>query len=135
MLFHLPIALLAALSPIPVSDKLPKFDISKECQFEGGSTSILERCSHDEAVALQQLRAEWPQFAGSDRSACLAEATAAGFGSYVELQICLELASDVSKKTTPQGSLAKVDSQLTRPERPQMRAGDQNDPIALRSDH
>lgn len=135
MLLHLPIALFAALSPIPVSDTLPKFDIARECQFEGGSRAILDRCSRDETAALEQLRAEWSQFKGSARAACLAEATAAGFASYVELQICLELASDISKRTDPHRPLAKIESQLTRPERPQMRAGDQHDPIALRSDH
>jgi hypothetical protein len=69
MLLHLPIAILTTLSPIPVSDPVPRFDIARECQFEGGSTTIVDRCSHDEAAALQQLRAEWPQFAGSDRTA------------------------------------------------------------------
>ena len=31
MLLHLPIAIMATLAPIPVSDSVPQFDIVKEC--------------------------------------------------------------------------------------------------------
>ena len=34
MLLHLPIVILATLSPIAISDTVPKFDIVKECRFE-----------------------------------------------------------------------------------------------------
>ena len=115
MLLHLPIAILASLSPITVSDTVPKFDIAKECRFEGGSTIIVDRCSHDEAAALQQLRTEWPQFAGSDRTSCLAEATSAGFASYVELIICLEMARDMNK-TNPRGPLSQQSTRRVQPE-------------------
>ena len=43
MLLHLPIAILAALSPIAVSDSVPQFDIVRECRFEGGSSAIFDR--------------------------------------------------------------------------------------------
>jgi hypothetical protein len=95
MLLHLPIAMLATLSPIAISDALPKFDIAKECRFESESVSTFDRCSRDETDALQKLQVEWPQFVGADRSACFTEATIGGFASYVELQICLEMARDV----------------------------------------
>ena len=98
MLLHLPVAILTTLSPVPVSDAVPKFDIVKECRFEGGSTAIFDRCSHDEADALQKLQAEWPQFAGADRRACFTEATVGGSASYVDLLICLEMARDVRKE-------------------------------------
>src|SRR5712671_111109 len=32
MLLHLPIAILATLSPIPVADTVPTFDITRECR-------------------------------------------------------------------------------------------------------
>ena len=100
MLLHLPIAILTALAPIPVSDTVPKFDIAKECHFEGGSSQIFDRCSQDEADALQRLHEEWPQFTSANRSSCLAEATDAGLASYVEFLICLEMARDVDKMDT-----------------------------------
>jgi hypothetical protein len=116
MLLHLPIVILTTLSPIHVSDAVPKFDIAKECRFEGGTSATFDRCSHDEAEALQQLQAEWPQFAGSDRAACLAEATVAGFASYVDLIICLEMAKHVSQETNPRGSLGTQSMRLEQPE-------------------
>lgn len=117
MLLHLPIMILATLSPTAVSDTLPKFDVAKECGFEGGSSKAVDRCSHDEADALQQLEAEWPQFVGAERSACVAEATVAGSPSYVELLICLEMARDLRKEKTNSGGPLGVEA--ARPEPPE----------------
>jgi hypothetical protein len=97
MLLHLPIAILATLSPIAVSSSVPQFDIAKECRYEGGSTAIFERCSQDETAALAQLRTEWAQFAGDDRKTCMVTTTTGGFASYVELLTCLEMARDVAR--------------------------------------
>ena len=123
MLFHLPIAILTTLSPIPVSDEVPKFDVAKECRFEGGSSNVFEHCSHDETEALQKLQVEWPEFAGVDKNACLTEATVAGFKSYVELMICLEMARDVRKADAhgPPGG------QATRPAQPELSVVDKRD--------
>jgi hypothetical protein len=96
MLLHLPIAILATLSPIAVSDTVPKFDIVRECRFEGGSTVELDRCSQDEAEALEQLKANWAQFTGVEKSTCLSVATIGGFASYVELLTCLEMAREAN---------------------------------------
>ena len=97
MLFHLPIALMAAFSPVAVTDAVPKFDIVKECRFEGGSTATFDQCSRDEAGALEQLKADWLQFAGADKQSCLSSATIGGFASYVDLLTCLEMARDAKK--------------------------------------
>jgi hypothetical protein len=96
MLLHLPIAIMATLSPVAVSDTVPKFDIVRECRFEGGSTVEFDRCSQDEAAALEQLKANWAQFAGVDKSTCLSAATVGGFASYVELLTCLEMAREAN---------------------------------------
>ena len=58
MLLHLPIAILATLSPIHVSDTVPTFELERECRYEGGSASNVEQCSRDEAAALGQLKME-----------------------------------------------------------------------------
>jgi hypothetical protein len=96
MLLHLPIVILATLSPVAVSDTVPKFDIARECRFEGGSTVDFDRCSQDEAEALEQLKANWAQFSAVDKSTCLTVATVAGFASYVELLTCLEMAREAN---------------------------------------
>jgi hypothetical protein len=98
MLLHLPIVILTTLSPVAVSDTVPAFDIVKECRYEGGSTADIDRCSRDEAAALEQLKNEWPRFVGTDKSTCMREVTTLEFRSYVELQICLEMASEVRKE-------------------------------------
>jgi hypothetical protein len=57
MLLHLPILVLATLSPVAVSDTVPTFDILKECRYESGSAANVEQCLRDEA-ALGQLKTE-----------------------------------------------------------------------------
>jgi hypothetical protein len=94
MLLHLPIVILTTLSPIAVSDTAPTFDIARECRFEGGSTANVDQCARDEAQALRQLKTEWPQFVGVDKSLCTLQTTIGGFASYVDLLTCLEMARD-----------------------------------------
>jgi hypothetical protein len=127
MLLHLPIVILATLSPIAVSDTFPRFDIAKECRFESESSESFDRCSQDEAAALQQLKTEWPQFIGDDRIACFAEATNAGFSSYVDLVICLKMAKDVRSMANPTGPRAKNGAQPTRPAKPEVDVVDRHD--------
>ena len=111
MLLHLPIVILATLSPIPVSDSVPQFDIARECHFEGGPTSTFDRCSRDETAALSELKAEWAWSSGTDQKTCVAATTTGGFTSYVELLTCLEMArDDASPNTNPNDSYAKFGS-------------------------
>jgi hypothetical protein len=95
MLLHLPIVIMATLSPVAVSDTVPKFDIVRECRFEGGVTVEVDRCSDDEGAALRKLQEAWAQFAGADKRNCIAATTVGGFASYVELLTCLEMARDI----------------------------------------
>ena len=125
MLLHLPIAILATLSPITISDTLPKFDIVKECRFEAESSNAFDRCSRDEADALQKLEVEWPEFAGPDRSSCFSEATIGGSASYVELMICLEMARDIGNDRTNLRSAPTMPS--TRPAPPELSIVDKHD--------
>jgi hypothetical protein len=135
MWLHLPIAILATLSPIAVSDTVPKFDTVRECSFEGGPSVDVARCSRDEAAALRQLQEAWAQYAGADRKACTAEATLGGFSSYVELLTCLEMASYVKSADN------NTRGPSVNPELRPMRAGPHGptvgvgrDPISSRSE-
>lgn len=91
MLLHLPIAIMATLSPSPVADTVPIFDIVKECRYEGGSVANVEQCSRDEAVALGQLKTEWVQFADAEKRSCIVTTQIGGFASYIELLTSLEM--------------------------------------------
>jgi hypothetical protein len=98
MSLHLPIAILATLSPIPVSNTVPTFDTVRECRFEAGSVVDFDRCSRDEAVALRQLQQAWTKFTGADKKSCVDETRIGDFASYVELLTCLEMTSEVWKE-------------------------------------
>src|SRR5260370_31418132 len=82
MLLHLPIAILATLSPIAVSDTAPKFDTVRECSLEGGPRVDVARCSRHEAAALRQLQAAWAPYACADRKACTVQAAIASSACY-----------------------------------------------------
>jgi hypothetical protein len=117
MLLHLPIAILATLSPVAVSDTVPRFDIVRECRFEGGSTTEIDRCSEDEGAALRELQQAWAQLAGADKKNCLAMTTIGGLASYVELLTCLEMARDVNNANkSPRGSQTTDAMRLRAPE-------------------
>jgi hypothetical protein len=111
MLLHLPIVILATLLPVAVTETVPKFDIARECRLEGGSTPDLNRCSRDEAAALERLKTEWAQLVGAEKKTCMGEITIGGFASYVELLTCLEMARDVAgPNTNPENQPAKSGS-------------------------
>ncbi len=99
MLMHLPIVILASLPFTPVADTVPKFDIVRECRAEGGTDTMQQRCAQDEAKARDELQPEWIQFSANDKRVCMQETNTDGSPSYVELQICLEMARDVKKAT------------------------------------
>jgi hypothetical protein len=107
MLLHLPIVMLATLSPIAVSDQVPKFDIANECNLEGGGGATVGRCSQDESAALGQLKTRWNQFGANNKKSCVGESSGHGGSSYVELLTCLEITSDAEKEDrSAQGAAA-----------------------------
>ena len=97
MLLHLPIVMMATLSPIPVSDGVPTLDVAKECRFEGGTSEVYDRCMHDENEARQEIEPVWSKVSTADRETCVSETTSGGYASYIELLTCLEMARDVAK--------------------------------------
>lgn len=97
MLLHVPLVILATLLPIVGSDTVPRFDIAKECRYEGGAATDVDRCSRDESTALERLETEWTQFGGANKRACVGESTVGSFASYVELLTCLEMTGSVEK--------------------------------------
>ena len=110
MFVHLPIVFMAALTPVSVSDTVPKFDITRECHLEGGLNADYDRCSEDEGTALRELQKMWPQFAAADKRSCIASTTIGGFASYVELLICLQLARDVHDENRSPGERQTTDA-------------------------
>jgi hypothetical protein len=95
MLIHLPIIIMTSLHPIVIADAVPKFDIARECQAEGGTTEMLKRCVDDETQARNQLQTEWLQFSPRAKTQCSIESGGDGTSSYVEFLTCLEMEKDV----------------------------------------
>ena len=134
MLLHLPIAILATLSPIAISDTVPKFDTVRECSFEGGPRVDVARCSRDEAAAFRQLQEAWAQYVAADRKDCTAETTIGGAASYVELLTCLEMSSyGKNADNNSRGPRARPESRPMRPGPPGPTVGVGHDPISSRS--
>jgi hypothetical protein len=96
MLIHLPIIILTSLHPIAIADAVPQFEIARECQLEGGTKEMEQRCVADEIQARNQLQAEWIQFSPNAKLQCNDEASIDGTPSYVEFLTCLEMERDVS---------------------------------------
>ncbi len=97
MQLHLPIAIMLGLPVTPVADSVPKFDMARQCQSEGGDRAVIDRCIADEKDAIQQVQTLWGQSAAKDKTDCTQEASGDGTGSYVELQTCLEMVRDARK--------------------------------------
>jgi len=95
MLIHLPIIILTSLHPIAVRDAVPQFNIARECQDEGGTKQMEQRCTADEIQARNRLQAEWIQFSPRSKLQCNEETGTDGTSSYVELLTCLEMERDV----------------------------------------
>ena len=95
MLAHLPIVILASLQPVAGADTMPKLDIARECQFEGGTKPMQERCASDENQARDQVQKEWTQFSPSAKAQCYEETNTDSTPSYVEFLTCLEMERDV----------------------------------------
>jgi len=103
------LALAAALANAPLTaraDVVPKFDVEKSCKAEiadtGGVGETLASCMNDEEQARKELTEHWGQYANVDKRACIGETTSAGMPSYVELVTCLEMASDIKKRSKDQ---------------------------------
>jgi hypothetical protein len=57
-------------------------------------TQSYSACMNDENTARKQLQEIWHSFAAAERTRCTAEAKSGGIESYVDLLVCLQLASD-----------------------------------------
>jgi hypothetical protein len=95
MLIHLPIVILTSLQPTAIADAVPKFDIARECQGEGGTMETQKKCADDETQARNQLQTEWTQFSPGAKTRCNQETSIDGTPSYVEFLTCLEMERDV----------------------------------------
>ncbi len=91
---------------VRAADAVPKFDIARICKAETAETvgigETLASCMKAEEQARTQLAGQWSKFTAKDKAACISESSIDSTPSYVELQTCLEMASD-ARTTTGSG--------------------------------
>jgi hypothetical protein len=93
------VALSDGLRASRAADVFPEFDYAATCKSDqpdsAGTGETLGKCTDDERRAKQQLARVWSQFAPDEKTQCIKETNIDGTPSYVELQICLQMAADV----------------------------------------
>jgi hypothetical protein len=89
------VAASSAADQAAAADRIPAFDIVRNCSAEVASAGIekVAGCTKDETDAKNELDKSWPQFGASDKQACVGESSIGGAQSYVELLTCLEMSS------------------------------------------
>ncbi|MFH0296036.1 hypothetical protein AAFX91_02180 [Bradyrhizobium sp. 31Argb] len=94
---------IAASHGVRAADAVPKFDIARICKAETAETvgigETLESCMKAEEQARTQVAGQWSKFTAKDKAACIGESSIDSTPSYVELQTCLEMATDVHATT------------------------------------
>ncbi len=101
--FAILIAVVGSHLATPIADGVPKFNIERGCQLDREAAEDIalaqpiEKCIADEKQAKEQLEADWSQFKASDKGSCIADTMTDDTPSYVELQICLDLARDARR--------------------------------------
>ena len=90
----LAIAPSCAIDQAYATDRLPAFEIARNCQQEvvGSGTSVAS-CTKAETGAKDELTTRWSQFNASDKNFCVGTSSIGGDQSYVELLTCLEMSS------------------------------------------
>jgi hypothetical protein len=82
---------------VSVADRVPKFDIPRNCKLDVAATAGLtvdqstKSCINDEQKARQQLASQWSKFPASSRASCTSQESIGGTPSYVSLLTCLQL--------------------------------------------
>jgi hypothetical protein len=76
----------------PAADRIPAFDIVRNCSAEVAAAGIAD-CTKDETDAKNELDKRWPEFGASNKQACVGESSIGDAQSYVELLTCLEMFS------------------------------------------
>ena len=84
-----------AVDQAAAADRIPAFDIVRNCSAEVASVAGTEiaDCTKDEIDAKNELDKRWPQYSASNKQTCVVESSIAAGQSYVELLTCLEMSS------------------------------------------
>lgn len=86
---------------LPVSDRVPSFNVEPSCRAAAKMGESLDarlpQCLRDEQEARQKLEADWLSYTAGIRQECIASTNAGGEPSYVELLECMIMARDAKQ--------------------------------------
>jgi len=106
--------LLAGTSMLtPVSENVPNLNVAPSCrgasEIRIADSQSYDSCMKEESSAREELLRSWQTFAAADRASCSSDASIAGLASYVDLLVCLQIASkyDPEKRTKLKGARRK----------------------------
>ena len=97
----------------PVSENVPNLNVVPSCrgaaEIRMVDSQSYDSCMKEENTAREELLRSWQSFTAPDRATCASEAASAGLASYVELLVCLQIASkyDPEKQTKLTGAQRK----------------------------
>lgn len=98
MMFAVPALLMELALTVPVSDKMPVFDVRGSCRAATKQMTLdagrQKLCLADEGTARAEVAKHWSSYPAGDRKRCAAEAQLDGLPSYVDLLECLTLARE-----------------------------------------
>jgi hypothetical protein len=90
--------MLSAQLLIPVSDQVPRLNVSPSCRAAASvaiaDSQSFDGCMKDEDSARQELVKVWQTYPVADRGRCSSEASLGGVDSYVDLLVCLQMTRD-----------------------------------------
>jgi hypothetical protein len=90
---------------IPVSENVPNLNVAPSCRGAAAvrmaDSQSYDACMKEENTARDQLLQSWQSFAAADRASCTSEASSEGLASYVELLVCLQMASNFDPAKQP----------------------------------
>jgi hypothetical protein len=95
LLFAIAILIAGATQAMPQG--IPSFKVEQGCREVSSwpnKLTTFDKCMQNEKSARDDLINNWEAFVASDRRVCIAETSADGTPSYVELLECLNMARD-----------------------------------------
>ncbi len=94
-----PVLSMLVLLSLPVVDRLPTFEVARNCAAElkavGSSQGqTVQQCVADENSARAEIETRWAQFSAGLRDRCINETQVGGSPSYVDVLECLRMGAN-----------------------------------------
>ena len=94
----------AAAFALPIAENFPQFNVAPGCKAAAAVNQAIDlsvpqsyqSCMKEEETARAQLQRNWTKYPAGAKRMCVSQTTDGGAPSYVEVQECLLVTSDVN---------------------------------------